>query len=111
MDDLSRLFQAYRDAVPDPDASADFTPGLWKRIDARRSSFILLRRFTQAFVTLAALVTILFGVILIPHLQSSSVDSTTYVDVLAAAPTSTDQMLYSESGGAHTDSPSESPTR
>lgn len=110
MDELTGLFRAYRDALPDQEPSAAFTPGLWKRIDSRRSSVLLLRRFTQVFVTLAAVVTLLIGVILIPHLQSSSLYATSYADVLAAAPSSTsDAMLFSE--GTRTDSPAEVPTR
>ncbi len=109
MDDLSRLFGAYRDAIPDPEPSADFMPGLWKRIDSRRSSVLLLRRFTQAFVTLAAVVTVLVGVVLIPYVQALPVYSATYIDVLAEAQSNNDAMAYTE--GSHVESQPDSPTR
>lgn len=84
MDDLGKLFSAYRDAIPDPEPSANFTPGIWRGIDARRSSVRVFRRFAQAFVAFAAVLTILMGVVIIPYLQREPVYSATYVDVLAA---------------------------
>jgi hypothetical protein len=33
---LDEVFAAYRESLPDREASANFTPELWKRIDARR---------------------------------------------------------------------------
>jgi hypothetical protein len=106
MDDLSRLFGEYRLAMPDPDSSADFTPGIWRRIESRRSPVRLLRRFAEALVTVAAVVAILVGVILVPRAQSSPVYSATYVDVLAAEH-STDTMAFAEV--LHTEVPPESP--
>lgn len=90
MDDLEKLFCAYREAMPDPEPSSSFTPGIWRRIEARRSPVRLLRRATEAFVALAALVTLLIGTLLIPNLQKSPVYSATYIDVLAAEHSSLD---------------------
>jgi hypothetical protein len=87
MDDLAKLFAEYRDAIPDPEPSADFTPGVWRRIETRRSSVRLFRRFAEAFVTIAAVLTILMGTVLIPHLRKAPVYTATYVDVLAAEQT------------------------
>jgi hypothetical protein len=84
MDELGRLLGQYRNAVPDPEASADFMPGMWRKIEARRSSVRTLRRFTEAFVTLAAALALLVGAVLIPQMQREAVYSATYVDVLAA---------------------------
>jgi hypothetical protein len=83
MHDLDSLFSAYREAMPDPEPSAAFTPGVWRKIEARRSPVRLLRRMAEAFVTLAAVATILIGLFLMPKLQNSSVYAATYVDVLA----------------------------
>lgn len=91
MDDLERLFSAYRDAFPDPEPSAGFTPGIWRKIDARRSPVRLFRRLAEAFVTFAAVVTILLGTFLIPRLQTAVVYSATYVDVLADDQTDTQE--------------------
>ncbi len=90
MDDLEQLFSAYRDALPDPEPTGSFTPGVWRRIDSRRSSLRFLRRMTEAVAAVAALVTLLIGTFLIPRLQSSPVYSATYVDVLAAEHSSQD---------------------
>ena len=39
---LDELFAAYRDALPDREPSAGFTPELWRRIDQKRKpSFIV----------------------------------------------------------------------
>ncbi len=35
---LDAMFLAYRTACPDPDASANFMPDLWARIEARQDS-------------------------------------------------------------------------
>jgi hypothetical protein len=84
MDSLDRLFSEYRDAFPDPEPSAAFTPGIWRRIDARRPPARFVRRMAEAFVALSATVTLLIGLFLIPHFQSAPVYSANYVDVLAA---------------------------
>lgn len=78
------LFRAYREACPDPEPSADFMPGLWRRIEARRSSTLVLRRMSQILVTAAAAITLLIAVVLIPHYQNLQVYSASYVDVLSA---------------------------
>jgi hypothetical protein len=82
MHDLDSLFSAYREAMPDPEPSAGVHAGVW-RIEARRSPVRLLRRMAEAFVTVAAVATILIGLFLMPKLQNSSVYAATYVDVLA----------------------------
>jgi len=83
MDQLERLFGQYREALPDPDASAAFMPGVWQRIEARRSPVRMLRRMTEALVTMAAISALAIAFV-IPRVQSSPVYSATYVDVLAA---------------------------
>lgn len=84
MDELDSLFTAYRNALPDPEPSGEFTPGIWRRIESRRSPVRLFRRLVEGLVTAAALTTILIGTLLIPKLQRSPVYSATYVDVLSA---------------------------
>ena len=84
MEDLEKLFSEYRDSLPDSEPSAAFTPGVWQRIEARRSPLRFLRRMAEAVVAVAALVTLLIGTFLIPRLQNAPVYSATYVDVLAA---------------------------
>jgi hypothetical protein len=77
---LSRLFAEYREAVPDPEPSARFVPGLWERIDARRSFAHRLKRLSQAFVTAAVAVCLLMGL----YLARPEPSTETYLEVLAA---------------------------
>jgi hypothetical protein len=107
MDDLERLFGAYREALPDPEPSSGFTPAIWRKIEARRSPVRLFRRLAEAFVTVAAVITVLIGTFLIPRMQSAPVYSASYVDVLAAG--SSDAPDYAEVFRA--DVPVEAPQR
>ena len=82
MDELTRVLAAYREAVPDPEPGESFMPGLWARIDARRSPVRVLRAFAHAFAVLAAVTVLLIATVLIPRLQTAPVYSASYVDVL-----------------------------
>lgn len=106
MDDLEKLFSTYRDAISDPEPSSAFTPGIWRKIEARRSPVRLWRRTAEAFVAVAALVTLVIGTLLIPRLQRAPIYTASYVDVLAAEHSSMD---YAEA--VHPEPFSEAPTR
>jgi hypothetical protein len=85
-DKLNALFVEYRSACPDPEMSAGFMPGLWKRIEARRSANLtVFRRLAQACVAATLALTVIMGVVLIPRLEKAPIYSTTYADVLAAS--------------------------
>jgi len=81
--ELNALFAAYKTAVPDPEASSNFMPQLWRRIEARQNVLLRVKRLTQIFVAAAAAICILFATMLaVPnHMESNG----TYVDVLARA--------------------------
>lgn len=82
---LDALWVEYRAACPDPEPCAGFTPGLWKRIEARRTSnLIVFRRLAQLCVGATLALTVLMGLILIPHIEQAPAASTTYADALAA---------------------------
>jgi hypothetical protein len=84
-DKLDAVWVAYKDACPDPEASPDFMPKLWGRIEARRAATLsIFRRLSQVCVMATVALTLLMTVVLIPHLQKLPVYSATYVDVLAA---------------------------
>jgi len=84
-DKLDALFVEYRNACPDPEAGAGFMPGLWKRIEARRSSNLnIFRRLAQVCVVATLALTVVMGAVLIPRLEKAPIYNTTYVDVLAA---------------------------
>lgn len=82
---LDALFRAYRDACPDPEASANFMPTLWARIDSRQTFLFSFRRMANAFVTAAVALSIALGVYMsIPRSNPGSYTET-YVEALADA--------------------------
>lgn len=84
-DKLAPLWAGYREACPDPEASAGFMPRLWQRIEARRSANVtMLRRMAQVCVAATLALTVVIGVVLIPQLEKLPVYSSTYVDAIAA---------------------------
>jgi hypothetical protein len=89
MDDrLDALWAEYRTAVPDPEPSAGFMPGLWQKIEARRADAAtrVFRRLAQVCVMATVALTLLLSVVLVPS-QSGGNEaffSGTYVDILAA---------------------------
>ena len=83
-DKLDGLWGEYRDAVPDIEPSAGFMPGLWKRIEARRTEPLsIFRRLTQVCVMTTLALALLMAVI-IPELQRDPGVAGTYVDALVA---------------------------
>jgi len=82
---LDALWAEYRDASPDPEPSAGFTPGLWKRIEARRGgNLIVFRRLAQVCVGATLALTVVMGLILIPRIEKAPVYSMSYTDALVA---------------------------
>jgi len=89
-DELNGVFASYKAAVPDPEASANFMPELWRRIDRRRNITIRFKKLTQVFMAAAAAMSILFITMLSVPAFSGSDDDGSYVEVLAKAfPTET----------------------
>jgi hypothetical protein len=87
---LTGLFQAYREAVPDPEPDVNFMPVLWQKIDANQTVTISLRRWAQALVTAAAAICLLMTLYLAKPYSSqpSIVYSASYLDTLADASSS-----------------------
>ena len=82
--ELAKLFASYREALPDREAAAQFMPGVWTRIDARRKDTRWFGRVARGFVTASGAICLLIaGALYIPHYSSASLYSTTYVDVVA----------------------------
>jgi hypothetical protein len=80
---LDALFAEYRMACPDPEPTADFMPGLWKRIEARRVQTVsVFRHWAQACVLATVALTVLIGAVLIPRLQSDPASNASYVEAL-----------------------------
>ena len=84
---LDHLFEQYRTAVPDPEATANFMPELWRKIEARQFFLVRVKKLTQAFVVAAAAICLLLGIVLqVPAgAEKPRVVSGNYVDVLANA--------------------------
>jgi len=84
--ELDQLFERYRAALPDSEASANFMPGLWRKIEARQTFVARVKKLTQVFVAAAAAICLLFGMLLqVPVSNDSAVVRGNYVDVLADA--------------------------
>ena len=84
--ELDHLFASYRTAVPDPDASVNFMPELWRKIEARQSFLARVKKLTQVFVAAAAAICLLLGIALqVPVSSDTAVVRSNYVDVLADA--------------------------
>jgi len=89
-DELNGLFASYKAALPDVEASANFMPELWRRIEGRRSILLRIKKLTQVFLAAAAAISIVFVTMLsVPAFSPSDVRAN-YVEVLADAyPTET----------------------
>ena len=93
--ELDELFRAYRQSFADVDASGGFMPGLWEKIEARRSFAFRLTHVARAFLGASALLfTLLFGMFLLAENRTSLDPHESYLDSLASAHAS-DSMIES----------------
>jgi hypothetical protein len=84
-DKLDALFVEYRAACPDPEPSADFMPGMWKRIEARRVATVsVFRHWAQVCVMTTVAITLLIGAVLIPKFQDNAAGGSSYLEALSA---------------------------
>jgi len=93
---LDALWAEYREACPDPEPSAQFTPQLWQRIEASRNaraSSLLFRRWAEVWLVATVALAIVMGAFLIPRLQNPPAYQATYIDVLAAADSAADSAV------------------
>jgi hypothetical protein len=82
---LDALFAEYRAACPDPEPSANFMPGMWKRIEARRVATVsVFRHWAQICVMASVALTLLIGAVLIPKLQDNAAGGSSYLEALSA---------------------------
>jgi hypothetical protein len=101
MDNLNReldsMLAAYRQAIPDPEASPVFMPALWRKIDARRNLVFRLGRLTRVFLTSAAALCLLMtGVLTFPRSDQRAAAHPSYLDVLAESHNSDNLFEYLE---------------
>jgi hypothetical protein len=58
---LDAMFSAYRAACPNPDASANFMPEMWVRIQARENSAKWIGRMAKALIATAVAAFVILG--------------------------------------------------
>lgn len=83
--ELQATLRAYRESLPDFDASPDFMPRLWERIENDRKVSFGFSRLTRALVPVSAcLCAMTFAVALLtPFSQTLSNQHNTWVEVVA----------------------------
>ena len=91
---LDEMFRAYRDACPEPEASPDFMPVMWAKIEAREVSTNWFGRVAKALVTAAIAASVILGMMISSNNQSSSFFDATFVDALQADQTSALEPLH-----------------
>lgn len=80
---FDRLMEAYRDACPEPEASAAFMPQLWERIDASQSWTKQAWKWANSLTVAAALASLFFVMLqMLPH-TSGVFATATYLETLA----------------------------
>src|ERR1700726_2539856 len=77
---LDEMFRAYRAACPDPEASANFMPAIWARIEAREVSTTWFGSVAKALVTAALAASVILGMMISSTNQSSAFFNATFVD-------------------------------
>lgn len=83
---LDRLFAQYRDACGSPDASANFMPSLWTKIEARQNKGLFFERIARTLVACTMAACGMLGVLmLLPSQQPSAFFSSSYVEAVATA--------------------------
>lgn len=91
---LDEMFLAYRAACPIPEASPNFMPNMWARIEAREVSTNWFGRVAKALVTAALAASVILGMLISARNQSSAFFDATFVDALRADHASSLEPLH-----------------
>ena len=92
---LDAAFQAYREACPDVEGSANFMPGLWQKIEARQTPLKMVR-LTKLFVAAATAMCLLMTGLLVSPLAQTPAIFTSYVEALDNEQHSHDTLAYAD---------------
>lgn len=79
---LNELFRAYRVSCPDPEASPDFMPQMWAKIEMREASTSWFSSMAKALVTAAVAASVILGLLISSMNQSSAFYNGTFVEAL-----------------------------
>jgi len=83
---LNELFSAYRQEMPDFDGGAEFLPGMWAKIESRKSQSSIWFAWTRAILAGATCAgALLVGFSVWSPLERSSYYETSYVEALDAS--------------------------
>jgi hypothetical protein len=91
---LDQMFLAYREACPDPGASANFMPEMWAKIEAREVSTNWFGRVAKALVTAAIAASVILGMMISARNQSNAFLNATFVEALRADHASSLEPLH-----------------
>jgi len=81
--ELESLFAAYRTSTLEVEASAEFMPRLWERIEGQQTVTYNFGRFARGFVSVAAGLCLMLSTSFLTPPQISTSKNGTYVDFLA----------------------------
>lgn len=81
---LDELFLAYRQACPDPEATPNFMPELWAKIEAREASTTWFGRVAKTLVTAALAATVILGMMVSSANKPNAFFNATFVDAVQA---------------------------
>ena len=83
-DELSALFAAYREACPEVEASANFLPGIWQKIEGRQSFWFSFEHLARTFAAVAVAMCLLLAALNVRASRNAVPAAVGYVDALAA---------------------------
>jgi hypothetical protein len=93
---LDQLLMAYRHSCDEPEASPNFMPEIWARIEAREVSSNWFGRVAKALVTAALAASVILGLIMSSANRPSAYFNATFVDALQADQVATLEPLHIE---------------
>jgi len=84
-EELRALMATYRQALPDPEPSAEFMPQLWAKIEARQTVTYSFGRLARGLVTAALASCLVMSALLVAPITSKAPTpvNRSYVEVLA----------------------------
>ena len=92
---LDDLFANYRSACPEPEPSANFMPGIWRRIESRHSFRFVFQQLARPVMAGSAALVVLLLILNMVSSQQARLSDPSYVDALMADHTA-EKTYYTE---------------